>query len=247
MKDAVLLRALSLLLLVIMPSLAWSVDDSNRDPWEYYNRKVFAFNDGADRYILAPVARSYQWVTPDPVESGVRNFFSNIDDIMVIANDLLQLKFAQAGSDTGRFLINSTLGVVGFFDVASKVGLEKHRQDFGMTFAHWGAESGPFVMMPLLGPFTVRDGMGAVVASFADVITTQVNHVPTRNALIGTELIDRRASLLAAEGLISGDRYTFLRDIYLQQRDFLTNGATVVEDSFGDENFEDFDGWDEED
>lgn len=242
MKDAALLRILLLSLLVIMPPLAWSMDDPNRDPWESYNRKVFVFNDGADRYFLAPVARGYQWVTPDPVESGIRNFFSNLDDIMVIANDLLQFKFAQAGSDSGRFLINSTLGVAGFFDVASKVGLEKHRQDVGITFAHWGAESGPFVMMPFLGPFTVRDGMGAMVGGFADVITTQVSHVPTRNTLIGTELIDRRASLLAAESLISGDRYTFLRDVYLQQRDFLTSGG-VVEDSFGDEDFE---SWDDE-
>lgn len=244
MKDFACLRAVLLSLLVMVPSFAWSMDDVNRDPWESFNRKVFVFNDTADRYLLAPVARGYQWVTPDPVESGIRNFFSNLDDILVVANDLLQFKFAQAGSDSGRFLINSTLGVAGFFDVASRVGLEKHTQDFGMTLAHWGADSGPFLMVPFFGPYTVRDGAGAIVSGFADVVTTQVNHVPTRNTLTAVKLVDRRASLIAAESLITGDRYTFLRDVYLQQRDFLTSDG-VIEDSFGDEDFEDED-WDEE-
>ena len=244
MKGAMLLQILLISLFVVAPLRAWSADETNRDPWESYNRKVFAFNDGADRYFLAPIARGYQWATPDPVESGIRNFFSNLDDIMVITNDLLQFKFAQAGSDSGRFLINTTLGVGGFFDVASKVGLEKRRQDFGLTFAHWGAASGPYVVLPLLGPFTVRDGFAAVAGGTLDVVASQVNHVPTRNTLLATELVDKRASLLAAESLISGDRYSFLRDVYLQQRDFLTNDG-VVKDSFGEEDFEeDFEQWD---
>lgn len=242
MKDTALLRFLLLSLLMVTPLYAWSIDEQNRDPWEPYNRKVFAFNDGVDHYFLAPVARGYQWLTPDPVESSIRNFFSNIDDIMVIGNDLLQFKLVQAGSDTGRFLINTTLGVVGLFDVASKLGLEKHRQDIGITFAHWGVGSGPFLVLPLLGPSTVRDGVGVIANGYLDVITTQVHHIPTRNTLWATQVVDKRASLLAAESLITGDRYTFLRDIYFQQRDFLTNGG-VVEDSFGEEDFEAMDDW----
>jgi phospholipid-binding lipoprotein MlaA len=233
---------LLLALCIVLSSSAFAME--NRDPWEPVNRKIFAFNDTADRYLLKPVAKGYQKITPDPVETGIRNFFSNVGEVPIIINDLLQLEFAEAGNDTGRFVINTTVGLAGIFDVASKMGLPKNTQDFGLTMAHWGVKSGPYVVVPFLGPFTVRDGFGAIVNSQADLLFNAVDHVPTRNTLWGTKLVDGRASLLAAESLISGDRYTFLRDVYLQQRDFLVNDG-VVEDDFGDDALgeDDFEDW----
>lgn len=213
------------------------------DPWENWNRKVYAFNDVADRYALKPLAKGYRYITPDPVETGVANVFSNLFEIRTIANDLLQLKFAQAASDTGRFVVNTTLGLVGIFDVASVIGLEKHQEDFGQTLGYWGVGSGPYLVLPFLGSNTVRDGIAMVPDSYLDLIPEQVDHVPTRNQLMVTRLISGRAALFTAEELITGDRYTFIRDAYLQRREFLVNDG-VVEDSFGEEDFDE--SWDED-
>lgn len=214
----------------------------DRDPWESWNRKVFAFNDTADRWVLSPVAKGYQWVTPDPVEKGIRNAFSNLLDINVIVNDLLQFKLRQAASDSGRFLVNTTIGIGGLFDIATQMGLEKHNEDFGQTLGKWGVTSGPYVVVPLLGSYTLRSGVGAVGNSQLDPVR-HISHIRTRNTIMGTRFVDQRAALFAAESLITGDRYTFIRDAYLQRRDFLTNDG-VADDSFGDEDFEDFDDWD---
>lgn len=216
----------------------------NRDPWEGFNRKVFVFNDTADHYVLAPIARGYRAVTPDPVETGIGNVFSNIFEITTIANDLLQFELGQAGSDTGRFIINSTIGIFGIFDVASKVGLKKHDQDFGLTLAAWGVESGPYVMLPFLGPTTVRDGMGKLVDGRTTDYVAQLDHVPTRNQLMALREVDTRAGLLDFEKLITGDRYTFIRDVYLQHRDAAA-GVEPQSDSFGEDDFDSFDDWDE--
>jgi phospholipid-binding lipoprotein MlaA len=220
------------------------------DPLESLNRKVFAFNDVADRYVLKPVAKSYQWVTPDPVEKGVSNVFSNLLEVTTIANDLLQLKGIKAIEDTGRFFINSTIGVLGIFDVASHMGLLKNDEDFGQTLGYWGVGSGPYVVVPLLGSYTFRSGLGA----FADVNTDlldYVDHIPTRNQAWALRVVDTRKNLFAAEKLITGDRYTFIRDAYLQQRESLVVDGAIQKDSFGEEDFdswddEDFDGWDDE-
>ncbi|MCR8923551.1 VacJ family lipoprotein [Dasania sp. GY-MA-18] len=223
---------------------AQALDIENpRDPWEGLNRKVFVFNDNADHYVLAPVARGYRAVTPDPVETGIRNVFSNLLEITTIANDLLQLEFAQAGADTGRFLINSTVGLLGIFDVASKVGLEKHDQDFGLTLASWGLGSGPYVVLPLVGPSTLRDSAGIVVDSASSDYMNELEHVPTRNQVKALQIVNVRAGLLKAEELVSGDRYVFIRDAYLQRRDAAA-GVEPQDDGFGDEDFESFDDWD---
>jgi phospholipid-binding lipoprotein MlaA len=213
----------------------------NRDPWEPWNRKVYAFNDVADQWVLTPLARGYQWVTPDPVETGIGNVFSNLLDINVVINDLLQFKLKQAFSDSGRFLINTTVGVGGLFDVASPMGLVKHREDFGQTLGKWGVSSGPYLVVPFLGPFTIRSGMGTIGDSSLDAVG-QISHVPTRNQTWAVRQVHGRAALLATEALITGDRYTFIRDAYLQHRDYLVNDG-VIEDDFGDE---DFDEWEEE-
>ncbi len=217
---------------------------STPDPWEPLNRKIFAFNDFADRYALTPVAKTYQFIIPDPLEAGIGNMFSNLFEITTILNDLLQLKFGQAASDAGRFLLNSTVGLLGLFDVATPVGLEKHEEDFGQTLGYWGMGSGPYIVVPIIGSYTLRDGVGAYIDSYSDYVT-DLNHIPTRNQLWLMRNIDNRARLFAAEELITGDRYTFIRDAYLQRREYLVNDGVVV-DSFGEEDWDDEGDWDEE-
>jgi|SRR5690606_27023827 len=209
---------------------------ANADPWEGFNRKVFAFNDVADRYVLKPVAKGYQAVTPQFVERGVHNMFGNLGEIRNVVNDLLQAKFQHGAQDAGRFVVNSTVGVLGFFDVASKIGLEAHDEDFGQTLGYWGLESGPYIVLPLLGPRTVRDAVGSIPDGYTDPVVMGVDHVPTRNQILGLRVVDVRASLLQAEELMSGDRYIFMRDAYLQRRHFLVKDG-VVEDTFGDDDF----------
>lgn len=212
----------------------------NPDPWEDMNRKIYAFNDVADKYVAKPVAETYQTVTPDFLERGIDNVFGNLRELLNIVSDLAQFKFKAAASDGGRFLINSTVGIAGFFEVASHVGLEKRTEDFGQVLGYWGVGPGPYLMLPILGPSTVRDAGAAVVDAQIDAIS-QVDHVRTRNQLRILDLINTRANLLASESLLSGDRYTFLRDAYLQRRQYLINDGEPVQDSFGEEEFEDWD------
>ncbi len=210
---------------------------NTEDPWEGVNRKVFAFNEKMDQYALKPVAKGYKAVTPDPVERGISRMFSNVGEVINILNDVLQGKFKQAGNDTGRLVINTTIGLVGFFDVADNFGLPKgDGEDFGQSMGYWGVGTGPYVVIPLFGPMTVRDAPGRVVDRLVNPIA-QIDHVPTRNQIYGVEVISLRADLLEAEKLIRGDRYSFIRDAYLQRRKFLVTDGQV-EDDFGD--YDDF-------
>lgn len=213
-------------------NVSFAESENPSDPWEGFNRKVFVFNDTLDGYVLKPIAKGYKFVTPDVVELGVSNVFGNLGEVGNIVNDLLQAKIGQAGNDTGRLLINSTLGLAGIFDVASHMGLKKSDgEDFGQTLAAWGVDSGPYVMLPLFGPSSIRDGFGTGADSFLNPIR-YVDHVPTRNSATFTDLVDTRAGLLSVEDAISGDKYVFLRDVYLQRREFLIKDGDV-EDSFG--------------
>ncbi|MEP7156895.1 MAG: VacJ family lipoprotein [Betaproteobacteria bacterium] len=190
------------------------------DPLEGLNRGTYAVNDALDRAILKPVAKGYETVTPQFVRSGVRNVFTNLGDVSVAVNNLLQGKPAEAASDAGRFLVNSTVGVLGLFDVASPMGLEKHDEDFGQTLGKWGVGTGPYLVIPLLGPSTLRDVTGRGVDSQLGW-ARQVDHIPTRNSVTGLELVDVRASLLGAGDSLDEaalDKYQFLRDAYLQRR-----------------------------
>jgi phospholipid-binding lipoprotein MlaA len=212
----------------------------NPDPWESVNRRIYAFNDVADRYFLKPLAKGYEWITPQFLQDGIHNIFDNVGEVGNIANSLLQAKFGYTVNNSGRLLVNSTVGVLGFFDVASHWGLDEHVEDFGQTLGYWGMGPGPFVVVPLLGPRSVRDGFGSVADSFTDPVPHLIdNDVPTRNSVLGARVIDTRAQLLDAEELVSGDRYIFLRDAYLQRREFLVKDGEV-EDSFGadDESWE---------
>ncbi len=193
--------------------------------------------------MLAPVAKGYRTITPDSVEDGIGNALSNVLEITTIANDLLQFEFTRATEDTGRFVINSTVGIGGIFDVASKVGLERNTQDFGLTLAVWGVGSGPYVMLPLFGPATVRDALGMMVDRRTSDFSFNLDHVQTRNQIMAIRLVNTRAGLLAAEGFITGDRYSFIRDVYLQLRDTAA-GLEPQQDSFGEQDFDSFDDWD---
>ena len=190
------------------------------DPFESYNRAMFSFNDGLDEYIMKPVAEGYDAVMPSPVKTGVSNFFSNIGDIFVIINDVLQFKFIQAVEDTGRFVVNSTVGLFGLIDVATPIGLPKHNEDFGQTLATWGVADGPYVVLPLFGPRTLRDAGGLVVESNYDPIYN-IKKDDNRYATIALRATDTRYRLLGAGRVTEQaalDKYSFVRDAYLQHR-----------------------------
>lgn len=212
---------LSLLLIALLSGCAaTSPIPDERDPLEGFNRTMYNFNDALDRAILKPVAKGYQAVTPKPVDDGISNFFSNIGDIFVLVNDLLQFKFHQAAQDFSRITFNTTFGLFGFIDVASHMDLPKHNEDFGQTLGYWGVGPGPYLVLPLLGPSTLRDGTGLLVDNSYD----PKNNITPKSAYWSTMAvyaIDTRADLLSTTDLMekSGvDPYLFLRDAYLQRR-----------------------------
>lgn len=212
-------------------------DDS--DPWEGFNRKVFAFNDYMDRNLLKPVAQGYEFVTPDPVDRAITNTFSNINDTLVVVNDVAQFKFTQALMDTARFVVNTTVGFFGVFDVAKHIGLPKHNEDFGQTLGYWGVGTGPYLMLPFLGPSSLRDLSGDLVDYSSGMSYPYFTETRTEDVfLTALKIIDLRADLLASESLISGDRYLFIRSAYLQNREYLvTDGKS--QDDFGDDFYDD--------
>ncbi len=215
------------------------------DPWEGMNRSIFEFNEGLDKYVAKPVAQGYQAVTPQIVDTGITNFFSNLEDVLIVVNDIFQLKPLQAASDTARFVVNSTVGLLGLFDVASHIGLPKHNEDLGQTLGYWGVGEGPYLMLPLLGPSNLRDSFGLVGDSLSGLSYTDIASTGAQTAgLITLKNVDLRADLIASEGLITGERYTFLRSFYQQRRTYLVNdGASAddFEDDFDDEDFDDED------
>ncbi len=210
------------------------------DPFEPFNRGVYTFNDTLDKAIVKPVAQGYNKVMPDTGKSMVINFFSNLDDVIVTANDLLQFKFVQAFSDGMRFMVNSTVGVAGLVDVAS-MNLEKHNEDFGQTLGYWGIKTGPYLVVPILGPSTIRDSLGDIGDSQVSLISN-TKHVRTRNQLYLTKGIKRRAQLLENESLLDGavlDRYAFIRDAYLQRRENMVYDGNPPEVPLEDESIDD--------
>lgn len=197
--------------------------EGNRDPWEGVNRKVFVFNEALDRWVLRPVSVTYQAVTPQFADDSLTHFFDNLGELPTILNSVLQLEFGQAGKSLGRFLVNSTVGFLGFFDVATKLGIEENKQDFGQTLAHWGVRSGPYVMLPFFGPSTVRDTGGLAIDWAISPESHYISEDRARYMSFAVEKVDQRADLIRVEGLVFGDKYTFIRDAYLQTRDKITN------------------------
>lgn len=212
--------------IALVPMVAQAADE---DPWEGVNRVIFRFNDTVDTYALKPLAQGYQYITPQFLEDGIHNMFNNIGDVRNFANDVLQAKPKAAGVDTARLLFNTTFGLAGFFDVGTKMGLQRNDEDFGQTLGYWGLPSGPYVVLPLLGPSNVRDGL----AKYPDTYTSPyryMNDIPARNTMWGVDIVDTRASLLSAEKLIRGDKYTFIRNAYLQNREFKVKDGKVKDD-----------------
>ena len=190
-----------------------------KDPYEGFNRAMFAMNEGLD-VVIKPVAKGYDTVAPAPVKTGVGNFFGNLQDIWTAFNNFLQGKGGDGLSDVGRVLVNTTLGIGGVFDVASEMGLEKHVEDFGQTLGRWGVANGPYLYWPLIGPRTTRDTFGFAVDSYADPVW-KVSDVSTRNTLVGVRFVDVRASLLPSDKVVEEaafDKYVYIRDAYLQNR-----------------------------
>ena len=211
----------------LLPLMAQAASED--DPWESFNRPVFTFNDTLDTYALKPLAQGYQAVMPQFLEDGVHNMFSNVGDVGNLANDLLQGKVHAAGVDTSRLIFNSTFGLLGFFDVANQMDLRRSDEDFGQTFGVWGVGSGPYLILPLLGPSTARDAVSKIPDSVLQPYP-YINDVPARNSIHGLEVIDTRASLLSAEKMITGDKYVFIRNAYLQNREFKVTDGQVVDD-----------------
>ena len=239
-------RSLLLTLLVTLSPTLWAEEPEktgNIDPWEPFNRKVYVFNDTLDTWVLRPVAKGYKFVMPDVAQLGVTNFILNIYEFNSFFNSLFQGEFVGASQAGGRFLVNSTLGLLGFIDVATSMGIEPFRADFGQTLAVWGVDSGPFVMMPVIGPRTVRSTVGYFTDTYTS-IPALINEDTWAWTFWTIEIIDYRARLLDAEDLMTGDRYIFLRDAYLSRREaFVSRGQ--VEDTFSDfeadaEDWEDF-------
>ncbi|MGG1945897.1 VacJ family lipoprotein [Trinickia sp. NRRL B-1857] len=197
------------------------------DPLEGLNRTVFKFNDTVDTYALKPVAKGYKWAVPQPVRSSVTNFFSNIGDVYVAANELVELKIADGVGDIMRVVINTVFGVGGLFDVATAAKLPKHSADFGITLGHYGVPSGPYLVLPLLGPSTVRDAAGLVVDYYGNPLS-YVHPNGVSWALYGVNLVNTRANLLTTVDVLSAaaiDKYSFIRNAYLQRRQFLITGG----------------------
>jgi phospholipid-binding lipoprotein MlaA len=197
-----------------------STNGPKADPFEGMNRVTFKMNDAVDSAVLVPVAKAYKTVTPQFVRTGVNNVFSNVGDLPVALNNFLQGKVENGFTDIGRLLINSTFGILGLFDLATPMGLEKHNEDFGQTLGTWGVPSGPYLVIPFLGPSTLRDAAARPVDSFAGY-SRYVKHVPTRNVASVVEIVDLRASFLSAGDTLDEaalDKYQFLRDAFLQRR-----------------------------
>lgn len=222
-------RAAGILLLALLYGCASSGDQSANpragadpsDPLESINRVVYRFNDTVDRKLLRPVAEKYQEYVPAPIDRSVTNFFSNIDDVVIIANDILQVKFEQAASDTARVFFNSTIGLLGVFDVATPMEFYKHQEDFGQTLGYWGVPPGPYIVLPLLGPSNVRDTLGRVADAQINPLK-DLQPESHRYALNTLRVVDLRADLLTPSKLLDEaalDPYIFLRDAYFQRRE----------------------------
>lgn len=215
-------RALAAAALALALGGCATIENPNpRDPWEGFNRPAHNFNEGVDRVVLRPVATLYREKVPPLVRTGVSNFFGNMADVWSAVNSLLQFRLQDAGDSIARVNINTLVGIGGIFDVASNFNIERHREDFGQTLGRWGAGPGPYFVLPVLGPSTVRDTFGRLFDFVGTDPVWYIQQIPLRNSLVGLRLVDTRASLLPAEKVLEAaalDRYQFLRDAFLQLR-----------------------------
>lgn len=213
--------------------------DASNDPFEGFNRSIYKFNDAADRYVMKPIAKGYEKIVPTPVDKSITNFFSNLHDLAVGANGILQGKFQQGLTDFARFLANSTVGIGGLFDVATSGGMVKHDEDFGQTLGVWGFNTGPYLVLPLLGPSNIRDGVGLGV----DAATWPISYFGQfgiRLGLAGLRTVDLRADLLEATHILKEaalDPYVYTREAFLQRRKFLVHDGKIPKEKMPEEEF----------
>lgn len=231
---------LILLLSLLAGCATNAIYDDPKDPFEGFNRAVYNFNDAADRYVMKPIAEGYKKVVPTPVNKSITNFFSNLEDLLISANDILQGKFQQGLTDFARFLANTTVGVGGLFDVATSGGMVKHNEDFGQTLGVWGFNTGPYLVLPFLGPSNVRDGIGLGVNALSWPIT-YLGNTGIQTGLAGIRTIDIRADLLEATDILQEaalDPYVYVREAFLQRRKFLVYDGKVPKEETPGEQFE---------
>lgn len=231
-------KLLGFCLLLLIASSVLAIDsecDLNNDPYENYNRHAFKLNQTLDKIFFKPIATVYKTILPWPITKGISNFFSNLEQLPTIVNDLLQGELYDATSDTWRFLINSTVGIAGFVDVASRIGLPDHHQDFGITLAKWGYTSSAYLVIPILGPRTVRDTISWGMDYGVFSVYLYINDVAWRNALTVGSFINARAQLLDFDQTIkqvSFDPYIFQRNAYLQRRNYLIRRRNLTLDEY---------------
>jgi len=215
---------------LLVGMLGGCATQENRDPLEGVNRGIYKFNDTADKAVIKPIAGAYKAVLPSPIRKGVNNFFTNLSTFVTTINDLLQFKFGKAMDDAGRFVINSTVGVLGLIDVASMDNVPKNNEDFGQTLGYWGLGNGAYIVLPFLGPSSVRDTTGLVVDTLAFDPITYLDNPAARNSLRLVKFIDKRAQYLPASDLLDEaalDPYAFMRDAYFQRRESQVNDGAV--------------------
>lgn len=228
-------------------ALTGCASQASKDPLEGINRGIYKFNDVTDKAVFKPVATAYKAVTPTPIRTGFNNFFNNLGAITSVLNNLLQFKFANAFSEAGRFVINSTFGLAGFIDVAGMDKIPTHKEDFGQTLGHWGVGSGAYLVLPFMGPSTVRDTTGLVFDSATTdpiTYTHNIGEIRLHNQLRAAQFLDKRTELLDATDLVdeaSLDPYAFMRDAYLQRRASLIQDGLVPNDLIKDEFFDEED------
>lgn len=241
MQSKLITFFLSCMLALLMSGCA---SQTNKDPLEGMNRGIYKFNDVTDKAVFKPVASAYKTVTPSPIRTGITNFFNNLGSITSVFNNLLQFKFANAFSEAGRFVINTTFGLAGFIDVAGMDKVPLHKEDFGQTLGHWGVGTGAYLVLPFIGPSDLRDTSGLVF----DTITTDpitythnIGEIRLHNQLRTAQFVDLRSQLLDATDLVdeaSLDPYAFMRDAYLQRRASLVQDGIVPKELIKDEFFE---------
>jgi len=235
------MRSVVTILCLLLAGLFSTASNAEEDPWESFNRSIYSFNNTADAYLVKPVAQGYAYIMPEVGRKGVNNFFNNLLDVNGALNGFLQGRVDQGLENVGRVIINSTIGIFGLFDVATKLGVPQYQTDFGHTLSIWGVPQGPFVMLPFLGPSTMRSGVGTAFDAYASPMGQMGNSDPAWGLRV-FNIVDLRAGLLGADELLSGDQYIFLRDAYLQQRRLQMLDGKLVDD------FSEFDdGWEEDD
>lgn len=235
------MRPVVTILCLLLAGLFSTASNAEEDPWESFNRSIYSFNNTADAYLVKPVAQGYAYIMPEVGRKGVNNFFNNLLDVNGALNGFLQGRVDQGLENVGRVIINSTIGIFGLFDVATKLGVPQYQTDFGHTLSIWGVPQGPFVMLPFLGPSTMRSGVGTAFDAYASPMGQMGNSDPAWGLRV-FNIVDLRAGLLGADELLSGDQYIFLRDAYLQQRRLQISDGKLVDE------FSEFDdGWEEDD